>query len=144
MFMCNFAVRINEIDNVAKKYGFEIIDLNSFDERKYYSTLDRNPVRFYFVKNNNIYYIQMDGKTTKRIYKKTFFSFDYNYDFIMRSRNFQISKETLDKIDNELDANHINPYRYNNAKSSGLIPAPNIAIGEVIYIRSNLVFNCCG
>lgn len=140
--MCNFAIRVTEIDNDAKKYGFDIVDTNSFELNKYYSTLDRNPVRFYFVKNNYNYFVQMDGKISRKIYRRSLMMLDYNYEFLLRNCFFQLSKSTYEHIDHENDSSIINPYIYN--KKNEKIPAPNIFVGEIIFIRSNLVYNCCG
>lgn len=145
--MCNFAIKIIEIDNEKQKFGFIILDKSEFQLHKYYSTLDRNPVRFYFVKNNNTYYIEMDSKISRRIYKKSMLLMDYCFEFCLKSCIFKISKETNAKIDYTYDDKILNLTKYNlpnHKEQTCLIPPPNIYIGEVLFVHSNLVFDCCG
>jgi hypothetical protein len=117
--MCSFVIKIIDIDVNKRMYEYLIMDPNFFLKNRKYYTLDSNPVKFYFTKNNKMYFINLNGILEKHIYKKKLLSLDYHYSFCTSDYKFKISSE-----EQNLDA--------------------NLAINEILFIRSNLVFDCCG
>lgn len=117
--MCSFTIKILDFNDAERVYYFEILDSNFFRLNKKYYTLDSNPVKFYFTKNNKMYFINMSGKSEKHIYKKKFMTLEYNYSFSSQEFKFTIPSESENR-------------------------EANLAINEILYVRSNLVFDCCG
>lgn len=117
--MCSFPVQVNQIDYEKKIIYFKIIDQNSFELNKKYYTVDSNRICFYFVKENKNFYIQLKGNKERHFYKKTFFSFDIHYSFSTSECEFEFCS----------------PNHFSESK---------ISLGDVLFIRSNLVYRCCG
>jgi hypothetical protein len=89
----------------------------------------------------------MDSKISRRIYKKSMLLIDYCFEFCLKSCVFKISKETNAIIDYNYYDKSLNLTKYNlsNQKEQMcMIPPHNIYIGEVLFIHSNLVLDCCG
>jgi hypothetical protein len=119
MLMCSFAVEVTQIDFEKKIVYFKIIDKNSFELNKKYFTVDSNRISFYFVKQNKDLHIRLKGVTERHIYKKSFFAFDTHYSFLTTETEFEFCS----------------PNQFTESK---------ISLGDILFIRSNLVYRCCG
>ena len=86
---------------------------------KKYFTVDSNDLCFFFVRKNKNYYIRIKGKKVKHLYKKSFFAVDYHYSFTATDCEFEF----------------LFPEQFHES---------GIELGDILFIRSNLVYKCCG
>jgi hypothetical protein len=61
MNFCNFFIKIIAIDAEKKEYEFKILDRDKFELNKKYFTAGDEKVETFFILNNKIYDIQLEG-----------------------------------------------------------------------------------
>jgi hypothetical protein len=114
MNFCNFAVKITGVNDDENKYNFEIIDTKCFEINKKYYTLDNvESVEVFFIKNNQIFDIDIQGKNCKILKKKKLLFLEFANAFLATDTIFSFK---------------------NHNKHS-------ICVGDIIFIRTNLLWN---
>lgn len=117
MQYCNFAVKITSVNYDENKYHFDIIDSKCFEINKKYYTLDNvEDLEMFFIKDNQIFDIDIIGKNCRILKKKKILCLEFCNVFFATDKIFSI------KQNNKNDTHKLN-------------------VEDVLFIRTNLVWN---